>query len=82
MFFTKVGRVAAWMIFVLSIVRMATGLLVAFTAEDPSAAAQHYFAEPTTGAMIDQAFQGLGIAIALGVLTEISRNVFSNTKSS
>ncbi len=81
LFFTNLGRIAAWLIFGLSVFRVAFGFLVAFTADDPASAAQRYMGEVNTGAAINEGIYGVGIAIALGVLTEISRNLSKETNS-
>lgn len=81
MFFTNLGRIAAWLIFGLSVFRVAFGFLLAFTASDPANAAQRYMGEVNTGAAINEGIYGVGIAIALGVLTEISRNLSKETNS-
>lgn len=75
LFFTNLGRIAAWLIFGLSVFRVAFAFFVAFTSDDPATAAQRYLGEINTGAAIDEGIYGIGIAIALGVLTEISRNL-------
>lgn len=80
MFFTNLGRVVAWMIFAYSFAIGTTGFVLAINASDPRIA-QIYFPGKTTGDVIEQSIHGFGIAIALGILTEISRNVLSARKS-
>ena len=76
MFFTKIGRIAAWLAFIGGVLRIGMGVLLAqSTAHDPAAAARRYLGTQTTGEAIDQGLVVLVIAIALGILTEISRSV-------
>lgn len=81
MFFTKLGRIVAWLIFGLSIFRVAFGLLLAFTADDPASAAQRYLGKVNTGEAINEGIYVIGIAIALGILTEISSNLSKENQS-
>lgn len=81
MFFTNIGRVIAWLLFGLAVFKVSIGFLIAFTAEDPVGAAQRYLGKANTGAAIDEGVYGIGVAIALGILTEISRNVSKETQS-
>ncbi|MFC0161379.1 hypothetical protein ACFFKB_25885 [Mameliella alba] len=75
MFFTKMAGVAAWVIFVLAVIRLVMGFLLAFGADDPTAAARIYLGSGTTGEAIDQGFRWLGYAIIFGVLSEISKSL-------
>lgn len=81
MFFTKLGRIVAWVIFCTSVFRVAIGFLVAFSAEDPASAAQRYLGKVNTGEAINEGIYAIGIAIALGILTEISSNLSKENQS-
>jgi hypothetical protein len=78
MFFTKFGRIFAWLIFIVALLKFLAGYAIRFgteTLEDNRNVAQHYFNEPSSGAILDEAAFYLLIAIALGIATEISRNI-------
>ncbi|WP_377277234.1 hypothetical protein [Rhizobium sp. R86522] len=75
MFFTRIGKVIAHVIFWGSIVRLALAFFVAFNSVDSEsnrAASARYLATATSGEAINQAFVGLLLGLALGVLCEIS----------
>lgn len=77
MFFTKVGKVLAYIIFALGVLRVALGLLIAFGAHsmsDNAAAARQYLGASNTGEAINEATIYILVAVALGVLCEISSN--------
>jgi hypothetical protein len=82
MFFTKIGRIVAWIGFIGGTLRISMGILVAqFTAPDPVTAARRYLGTQTTGEAIDQGLIVLVIAIGLGILTEISRSAAVASKT-
>lgn len=72
MFFTKAGRVIAWLAVTLGTLQLCLGLVIA-SSSDPSSAAQRYLGEAYSGVAIDQAFLVIATGVALGILTEISR---------
>ncbi len=67
MFFTRIGQVFAHLIFWLGLIRVATGFLVAFGLADMEIVGRR-----TSGEAIDQGFIAIVLAVALGVLCEIS----------
>lgn len=70
MFFTLVGRIVAWVVFVLGLVLVLMGYsLIA----DPAAAAQ-YLGGRSPGKVVDQGLYAIAFAVVLGVLTDISRS--------
>ncbi|UWQ95029.1 hypothetical protein K3728_15240 [Rhodobacteraceae bacterium M385] len=78
MFFTKVGRFIAWLIFISALIKFVAGYGILFgteTMEDNRNAARQLFNEPNSGSILDEAAYSLFIAIALGIAAEISRNV-------
>lgn len=77
MFFTKVGKVLAYIIFALGVLRVALGLLIAFGAHsmtDNAAAARQYLGASNTGEAINEGTIYILVAVALGILCEISLN--------
>lgn len=75
MFFTRIGKVIAHLLFWLGLLRVATGFLVAFSAADVEsnrAAAHRYLAAVSSGEAIDEGMKYILLAVALGVLCEIS----------
>jgi NhaP-type Na+/H+ or K+/H+ antiporter len=75
MFFTRIGKVIAHLIFWGSIVRLASALFVALNTADMEgnqAAAARYLSAATSGDAMDEAVVGLLLGLALGVLCEIS----------
>ena len=75
MFFTKIGRVIAHVGFWVGIFHVLAGLFIAFGSSDMASnrmAAQRIFGEENSGAIIDQGATVLLIAVALGILCEIS----------
>jgi len=77
MFFTKAGRVVAWLTIILGGMRIALALLVLQTG-DPSLVPR-YLGSGTTGQAIDQGLYVLIFGIVVGVLTDISRSVSRET---
>ena len=76
MFFTKAGRVIAWLALILGIAQIAMGLIVAQSG-DPSLASR-YLGSGTPGHAIDQGLYVLIVGIVVGVLTEISGSLAGN----
>jgi hypothetical protein len=76
MFFTKLGRVLAWLAFVGGAVRLAMGFLVA-SSGNHAALAPRYLGSSTSGEAIDQGIMVLVFGVALGILVEISRTLQS-----
>lgn len=75
MFFTKIGKVFAHLGFWSGVFKVIVGLFIAFGSSDMASnriAAQRYFGEENSGAIIDQGTTYLLIALALGILCEIS----------
>jgi hypothetical protein len=75
MFFTRIGKVFAHLIFWLGLFRVAMGFFVVFGSADMEssrALASNIFGGKTTGQAIDQGFIAVVLAVALGVLCEIS----------
>lgn len=75
MFFTRIGKVIAHLIFWLGLLRVAMGLFVAFGTTDVEsnrAAASHYLAAATSGEAINEGVMYVLFAVALGVLCEVS----------
>lgn len=83
MFFTKTARIVAFLMFGLGVLRLAMGAILAFgtdTMADNQAAARHILAASNTGEAINEGMLYIFAAIALGVLSEISRNTASSTE--
>jgi hypothetical protein len=79
MFFTTIGRIAAWLLLAVGVLRVGIGFQVASIADDAqrAAATARYIGGGSSGEAIDGGFVIIGLAIALGVLCEISRNTHS-----
>ncbi|WP_341862472.1 hypothetical protein [Gymnodinialimonas sp. 57CJ19] len=78
MFFTKVGRFVAALLFTVAVAQLLLGFAILFgteSMEDNRYFSQRIAGEATSGAIIDKASLYIFIAIALGIATEISRNV-------
>ncbi|MER9221925.1 hypothetical protein NKI48_23850 [Mesorhizobium sp. M0644] len=73
MFFTKLGRVIAWVLVILSGFRVVAAVSFAFTTGQNMA--PRYFGSKTTGEVIDQGLLYLLIGVAVGIVAEISRSV-------
>jgi hypothetical protein len=75
MFFTRIGMIIAHLVFWFSAFRLGMGFLFAFGAPDMEnnrIAARRYLGTETTGEAINEATLALVLAVALGVLCEIS----------
>lgn len=77
MFFTKIARVLALVLFGLSVLRLAMGFMVAFTASDNAGMSARYLGTANSGEAINQGFLSLFAAVALGVVAEISKSLAS-----
>jgi len=76
MLFTNLGRIVAFLALLSGIFWVAGGLMIATGALGPEQAVlARYFGKSTTGAVIDRGAYLILFAIALGILTEISRSV-------
>ncbi|TCL09157.1 hypothetical protein BXY66_1202 [Shimia isoporae] len=74
MFFCKVGRVLAWIVFVLSVFGIVSGFFVAFsspTLEDNMAMSRNILGTETSGEHITRSTYMLLGALVLGILSEI-----------
>jgi hypothetical protein len=75
MFFTRVGKVLAHLVFWCSVFRILVGVYVLFGAPDLAtsmAAQRRYLGSATGGEAIDRGALWVLVAVALGVLCEIS----------
>jgi len=77
MFYTKIAKIISAIILFIGITRVAMGFFVAGT-DNPQLAAIRYLGNYTSGEAIDKGFLYIFIAIALGVLVEISVNIQKN----
>lgn len=74
MFFTRLGLVVAWLALVVGVGRIVSALAVLWS-EDPDAMRAQLLGSITTGRAIDQGVYAILFAVALGILTEISRSL-------
>lgn len=72
MFFTKAGRIVAWLAFGLGVIRFVMGYAVALSGDQ--SLAPEYLGTKTSGQAIDQGQWAILLGIGLGILTEISRS--------
>jgi hypothetical protein len=73
MLFTRLGRIVAFLALILGIFQIVGGLMVAAGWIGPEEAAlARYFGNKSTGQVIDRGVYVALLAIALGILTEIS----------
>lgn len=75
MFFTRIGKVIAHLMFWSSVIHISIAFVGAFTTPDMAsnrAFASSYLAAETTGEAINKAQLYILLAVALGVLCEIS----------
>lgn len=75
MIFTRVGVVIAWLALVLGVSRFAMATLVAFKLYPAGFEASRYLGSATPGEATNQGIIVILVAVALGILTEISRSV-------
>ncbi|BCG85136.1 hypothetical protein MesoLj113c_12460 [Mesorhizobium sp. 113-3-9] len=73
MIFTKLGLAIAWLLVVVSGLRVVAAFAIAYTTGQ--ATAPRYFGSKTTGEVIDQGLIYLLIGVAVGIVAEISRSV-------
>lgn len=75
MFFTRVGKIVAHLIFWLGLLRVTIGFFVAFGTADMESnriATSRYLGAGTSGEAINEGIIAILLAVALGVLCEIS----------
>jgi hypothetical protein len=73
MFFTHLGRVVAILVLVLGISQIALGMLIAFEVIGPyERALARYSSKSSSGQVINTGTYMVLVAVALGILTEIS----------
>lgn len=75
MFFTRVGKVFAHLMFWIAVIRLVVALGIAYGTPDMEtnrAYSLRYLQVETSGASINKSIQNILIALALGVLCEIS----------
>lgn len=76
MFFTRIGKVIAHLIFWFGLIRVAIALAIAFGTSDMesnAAFSRRYLSTDTSGAALSNTLLlGIAAAVALGVLCEIS----------
>jgi hypothetical protein len=75
--FTRIGIVGAWLALIGGGLRLATAIYVA-SIEDPAHAAilkARYLGSKPVGDIIDGAITVIVFAVAIGILTEISRSI-------
>lgn len=75
MFFTRIGKVIAYLMFWVSVIHISIAFAGAFSTADMEsnrAFASRYLASATTGEAIGKAQLYILLAVALGVLCEIS----------
>ena len=73
MFFTKVGRILAWILLVMGVARAGMGYYVASVDDsvERAKATADYLVSGTSGQAIDKGLLLVLVAIALGILSEI-----------
>ncbi|MBW9053477.1 hypothetical protein [Rhizobium mesosinicum] len=77
MFFTRVGKIIAHVIFWVGVIRVGTGFLIAFGAPDMESnalASRRYLAAATSGEAINEGGIAILLAVVIGVLCEINSN--------
>ncbi|MCA8881027.1 MAG: hypothetical protein KDA73_13965 [Rhodobacteraceae bacterium] len=79
MFFTRVGRIVAWLAVIHGAFSVALALFVIWSG-DPNLA-HRYLGSGTTGQAINQGTLVLIFGVVVGVLTDISRSVASATRT-
>ena len=77
MIFTKLGLAIAWLLVVVSGLRVVAAFAIAYTGQTT---APRYFGSKTTGEVIDQGLFLLLIGVAVGIVAEISRSVSVKTE--
>ena len=79
MFFTRAGRIVAWLAIIFGLLRSAIALFVVQSG-DPSLAAR-YLGGGTTGGAMDQGIYVIIFGVVVGVLTDISQSVANTTST-
>lgn len=82
MLFTKVGYWIAWILFSISALRIATGVFLLFLDVEGATKSERIFSAHSVVNEIEKSLLGLGAAIALGILVEISRNTLKTRQAS
>lgn len=78
MFFTRFGTVVAWLLLGLCAFRVGTAIFIINVTNTPEsfrALSERYLGTATTGEAFNQLPPILGFAIAIGILSEISKAV-------
>jgi hypothetical protein len=82
MFFTKIGKILAHLMFWLGLLRVAMGFLFALGAPDMEsnrAAARHFLSAATTGEAINEGMIAILVGVAFGILAEISARLSADS---
>lgn len=85
MFFTRIGKFIAHLLFWMALIRVGMGFLLAFGTPDMEnnrAAARSLLGTATTGEAINEGMLGILVAVALGILCEISAKIVKPAKDS
>lgn len=75
MFFTRIGKIIAHIIFWAGVFRVGTGFFIAFGTADMESnalASRRYLAAATSGEAINEGGIGILLAVVIGVLCEIN----------
>lgn len=80
MMYTKIASVIAGIVLLVGILSLLTGSFIA-TSDMTEVEAVRYLGNKTTGQMIDRGIYTIIFAVALGVLTEISKSLFNQSSS-
>lgn len=78
MFFTRIGTLIAWLALLLGAARVGVAVFIATQSQNAAEAAAftaRYFGSKTTGEVIDQSALVMALAVALGILAEMSWSV-------
>lgn len=78
MFFTKMGRVIAWLLVIVGGSRAVLAFAIAF--QTGQSMAPRYFGSKSTGEVIDAALLYVLIGVVVGIVAEISRSVAGKTE--
>ena len=80
MFYTKFAKIISVIMLFIGITQIILGFVV-INSEDPKLAAARYLGSHTSGEAIDKGFLYIFIAISLGVLAEISTNLYQKVQN-
>lgn len=80
MFYTKFAKIISALMLFIGIIGVTIGLIVA-SSDSPKLAAARYLGNHTSGEAIDKGLLYIFIAISLGVLAEISTNIYKQNQS-